>query len=461
MPSRYGTNQANTSNIGTGDIVGVYINDGIIKVYVNNSLDHTYSQNLSIIGDENIYPMFTGSSNVTVNFGQDSSFLGVKTAQGNTDANGVGDFYYTPPDGALALASANFPTSSNIDPAETDSEFPQRQFGICTYSGTLSTSGVAQVTHGLGFKPDFIWSKGLTSGQRWALRDSNRGPNQMLASDETTADTDKSGNGDMGSTFATDTQFPTNYTDGMNASTGTFIAYCWKANGATTATNTQGTITSTVQANQAAGFSIITFTSPSSTADQTVGHGLSATPEFVIVKKRNSSANWNIFHKDLDANKGLRFSNAAPISNAFGTMSSTTIGVKHPYSYASGDTYVHYAWHSVDGFCKIGSYTANGTSGNGPYIYTGFRPAFILFKGLVSGAQWVLKDDTIDGSNPGAGVLQPPSNAAKYTTAGGVCDILANGFKIRTDNAVANSTSYDPYIYAAWGSVPYKYNNTF
>ena len=143
-------------------------------------------------------------------------------------------------------------------------------------------------------------------------------------------------------------------------------------------------------------------------------------------------------------------------------MSSTTIGVKHPYSYATGDNYVHFVWHGVEGYSKFGNYeSANGDDGDGPFVYTGFRPAIIIIKGLVSGAQWIIKDDTLDGYNPGAGVLEPPSDSGKYTTAGGVCDILSNGFKVRTANAVANSTSYDPYIYAAWGSVPFEYNNAF
>ena len=417
--------------------------------------------------DEFVTPFiatYTTNRSSHFNFGQDSSFAGEKSTGTDSaaDGNGHGDFYDTPPSGFLALCSANLPISSNIDPAETDSEFPQKQFGITEYDGTLSSTGVAQITHGLGFKPDFIWSKGLTSGQRWALRDSNRGPNQMLASDETTADSDKSGNGDMGTTFATDTTFPTNYTDGMNASTGSFIAYCWKAAGATTSTNTSGTITSTVQANTAAGFSIVTFTSPNDSADQTVGHGLSAAPDFIISKNRDSTFNWDTFHSGLsDTTKSLRLNtNEGLQSGRWGTVNDSIITTKNNYTHSGTNKFVFYVWHEVSGYSKFGSYVANGNS-NGPFIYTGFRPAIILFKGTVSGAAWILKDDTLDGSNPGAGVLQPSSTAAKYTTAGGVCDIHANGFKVTTNNAVANSTSYDPVIYMAWGSVPFKYGNTF
>ena len=449
-----GVNQANTSSIGTGDIVGVYVNDGVIKVYVNNSLDHTYSQNLSIIGSDELYPCFTGPSNATVNFGQDSSFLGVKTAQGNTDANGVGDFYYTPPDGALALCSANTPISSDIDPAQTNSDFPQKQFNVTTYTG----NGTSQSITGLGFKPDFCWIKKTNSSQSHVLMDSSRGTSEAVESNTTSTDT----NFTQGVTaFGTDGFSVGNHTQ-VNNSTDSYIAWSWKANGGTTTTNTSGTITSTVQANTKAGFSIITFQSPNSSSDQTVGHGLSSAPDFIMSKNRSTSYNWDIFHSGFDdTTKGLRLNtNDGLLTGRWGSVSSTVITTKNSYTHNGTDNYVFYAWHSVAGYSKFGTFTANGTNNNGPFIDCGFRPAMILFKGVVSGAAWVLKDDTLDGYNPGAGVMQPGSSAGKYTTAGGVCNILANGFKITTDNAVANSTSYDPYIYMAWASVPFKYGNT-
>ncbi len=224
-----------------------------------------------------------------------------------------------------------------------------------------------------------------------------------------------------------------------------------------TSSNTEGSITSTVQANTKAGFSIITFTSPSSSADQTVGHGLTQAPDFVIVKKLNSSANWNIFHKDLGANQALRFTDATPISNAFGSMSATTIGVKSPYSYASGDNYVHYAWHSVEGYSKFGKYIGNNNT-DGPFVYTGFRPRMFFVKLIDSAGDWWIQDTGRSTFNVASKYIAWNRNDAEAT--GIDVDFLSNGFKIRTSSGDFNSSGAT-ILYGAWGDVPFKYNNTF
>ena len=386
---------------------------------------------------------------VTYNFGQDSTFGGQETAGGNADGNGFGDFKYAPPTGFLALSSGNLSVSDDIDPAQTDNDFPQKNFNTITYTGNGSDGN--SIT-GVGFQPDFVWVKSRTGANAHQMYDSNRGAGKLLSSNNT--DSEQTYTSVLQS-FDSD-GFTAGTSGGINGSGNSLVAWCWRANGGTTASNSEGSITSTVQANTKAGFSIITFTSPSSTADQTLGHGLNAAPEFIIVKKLNSTANWNIFHKDLSANQGLRFTTATPISNAFGTMSATTIGVKHPYSYASGDNYVHYAWHGVEGYSKFGTYEGNGNNGDGPFIYTGFRPRLLFVKDLDAANEWYVQDTARETHNPTEKFLEWDTSDAEQSKK---LDILSNGFKPREDSGRFNDTH--TYVYGAWGDVPFKYNNTF
>ena len=384
------------------------------------------------------------------NFGQDSTFGGAISAGGNADENGFGDFKYSPPTGFLAMCSANLPISDDIDPAQTDTDFPQKNFNTITYTGNGSDGN--SIT-GVGFQPDLVWVKNLSGSNAHQIYDSNRGTGKLLSSNNTDAE----------QTYSTVLQsfdsdgFTAGTSGGINGSGNNLVAWCWRANGGTTASNSEGSITSTVQANQAAGFSIITFTSPSSSADQTVGHGLSAAPEFIIVKKLNSTANWNIFHKDLSANQGLRFTTATPISNAFGSMDATTIGVKSPYSYASGDNYVHYAWHGVEGYSKFGTYFGTGNA-DGPFIYTGFRPRMIFVKRISTTGGWWVFDSARDTHNPVDRYIGWQEASTEGTNSN--FDFLSSGFKLRTSDGDFNGSG-STIIYGAWADVPFKYNNAF
>ena len=419
---------------------------------------------------------YNGSSYLNINAGQDSTFAGNITAGGNADENGFGDFKYQPPASFLALCSGNLSVSADIDPAQTDDNFPQKNFGIVTYTGN-STTG--QTVSGLGFKPDLIWAKMTSSSQNNQWFDSSRMNTRgtptpfMLRSDTTAAEIDDQAQGNnnpMIASFDTDGFTLGTSGSGPNDNNREYIAWCWRANGGTTTSDSSGDITVTRQTNDVAKFSILTYTGNGSSGS-TIAHGLGVKPAMTIIKQRNSSNGWNVWHQgfnngDYDSfgelnGTGQWYANQGA-SGPFSNNPTTSLLPLTAYGQVngSGNTYVCYAWAEVEGYSKFGSYEASSNS-DGPFVYLGFRPAFIMIKGTVSGAAWIIKDDTLDGFNPGLGVLQPNSTAAKYTSAGGVCDILANGFKVRTDNAVANSTSYDPYLYAAWGSVPFKYNNTF
>ena len=317
------------------------------------------------------YPMVgtnkTGApSNTHVNFGQDSSFQGETTAQNNADSNGFGDFYYAPSTGYLAMCSANMPTSSDIDPAETDSDYPQKNFNILTYTGN-STTG--QSLTGLGFKPDLIWAKCRSHSQNNQLFDSSRMNTRatptpfMLRSDTTDAEIDDQAQGNnnpMIASFDTDGFTLGTSGSGPNDSGRTYVAWCWKAGGGTTSSNSDGNVTSTVQVNTKSKFSIVTYSGTGS-AGATVGHGLNAVPKFIIVKNRDSVKNWACYHVDYNSS-GQR----ALLINTGGTDNSNYWNGTQPTSSVfslgtetevnqSGNNMLAYCWANTSGKQHFGS----------------------------------------------------------------------------------------------------------
>ena len=385
------------------------------------------------------------------NFGQDSSFGGDETAQGNADGNGHGDFYYAPPTGFLAMCSANLPVSADIDPAQTDDDYPSKQFGVVTYTGT----GSATTISGLGFKPDLIWAKRTDSSQRHYLVDSNRGFTKYLHSEDTYSE---GGPSSTGITSANSDGFVIGGgLDYVNYSSATYVAWCWRANGGTTSSNSNGSITATVQANTKAGFSIATYTSPGSGTNHTVGHGLSDV-DFILTKDRSSTFNWYCFHKSVPDKTFRLNSTTANFSYSNWSMGSSTWGSEDGYTHNSTDKFVAYCWQNVEGFQKFGTYVGNGNT-DGPFIYTGFRPRFIITKSSTTTSGWNLRDSARSTSNPVNRVSQADTTSAELTSNYDT-DFLSNGFKIRASGADSNSNG-DTYFYAAWGDVPFKYNNTF
>ena len=385
------------------------------------------------------------------NFGQDSSFGGDETAQGNADGNGHGDFYYAPPTGFLAMCSANLPVSADIDPAQTDDDYPSKQFGVVTYTGT----GSATTISGLGFKPDLIWAKRTDSSQRHYLVDSNRGFTKYLHSEDTYSE---GGPSSTGITSANSDGFVIGGgLDYVNYSSATYVAWCWRANGGTTSSNSNGSITATVQANTKAGFSIATYTSPGSGTNHTVGHGLSDV-DFIITKDRSSTFNWYCFHKSVP-DKTYRLNTGAEFSYSNWSMGSSTWGSEDGYTHNSTDDFVAYCWQNVEGFQKFGTYVGNGNS-DGPFIYTGFRPRLIFTLQKNSTSGWRVRDTARDTKNPSDSIVWWNRSDRHYDSSGYNFDILSNGFKVRNTGSDFN-TSGTTYLFGAWGDVPFKYNNTF
>ena len=399
---------------------------------------------------------FSGASSGSVgigNWGQDSSFAGTKSTgtAAAADGNGHGDFFYAPPSGYLALCTANLPISSDIDPAETDDNISSKNHNTIVYTGTASTQSIT----GLGFKPDLVWIQNYSSqNQTPRLIDSTRGVTKSLQPSYSTAEGTESGL----TAFGTDGFTIGSTQGGYNTSTATYVAWCWRANGGTTSTNTSGTITSTVQANTAGGFSIVSYTGTGTNA--TVGHGLSAAPEYMIIKNTGSTDNWINYNKVGGAanrgqiNTGSYGTSTTSFQSTDPSATVITLGTSSGVNASTGN-YIAYVWHGVEGYSKFGLYEGNGNS-DGPFVYTGFRPKLVSLIRSTGGIYDVY-DSARYTANPIDAYMQWSTDSAE--TTGYPIDFLANGFKIRTSGTGINK-SQTAFYYAVWGDVPFKYNNT-
>jgi len=386
---------------------------------------------------------------MTWNFGQDSSFAGEKTAQGNQDGNDIGDFYYTPPTNFLALCASNLP-----DVAVK----PQKHFNTILYD-----DGAGAKT-GVGFQPDLVWLKSRGSAYEHELTDAVRGVTKAISSDSTNAEsTDGTGLtafGADGFTVGADNNYDDTTGSGM-------VAWNWKANGSGSS-NTNGSInTTSTSANTDAGFSISTYTGTGSAA--TVGHGLSKAPDLIMVKNRDVADGWRVYHSKntlapetdwlvlntvgaTSDDTPLAWNDTAPTSTVF------SLGTNHSVN-ASTEDYVAYCFHDVDGFSKFGFYTGN-TAGaeHKPFVHTGFRPAFIIIKITGSTDNWYIHDIEREPYNPAKIILKADDTIAEATSTGYAIDILSNGFKNRGTDSSHNSDGVT-YVYMAFAETPFKYAN--
>jgi len=468
-----GAYSSSGSSHSVGDVFGIALDTDNGKFYVHKNGTYYASGNPATGANpgatwtpaseytDGFTPYFTASGGTNadgvLNFGQDSTFGGAISAGGNADGNGFGDFKYAPPTGFLAVCSANLPISDDIDPAQTDDNYTSKQFNVVTYTGT----GSATTISGLGMQPDFIWAKTRSTSSRHYLVDSSRGFTKYLHSEDNYSE----GTSSDGVTSANSDGFVIGGgLDYVNYSGRTFVAWCWRANGGTTASDGNGSITTTVQANTAAGFSIITYTGTGSNA--TIGHGLSAKPDFIIFKRRSGGGeNWQVYHSSLGATKYLLLNhlNASSTSSTRfqdtePTNSVISIGSESGVNTSSG-THVAYCWHGVDGYSKFGTYEGNGDDENGPFIYTGFRPRMLFVKNIDTSNEWFVQDTARETHNVTKNFMEWDTSDAEQSNAHSEMDILSNGFKCRGNSGRFNDTA--TYVYGAWGDVPFKYNNTF
>lgn len=389
----------------------------------------------------NTNPRYTGITGEWC-FAQGSFASAATTAFANF---GQRPFAYTPPSGFKALHTGNLPEPAIVDGGE--------YFNTVLYTGT----GSARSVTGVGFQPDFVWTKSRSGAESHRLYDAVRGATQSLYSNLTNAE-------------ATEAQSLTAFgSDGFSLGTGapnsnavTYAAWNWKANGAGV-TNTAGSITSTVSANPTAGFSIVTYTGTGSNA--TVGHGLGVAPAMVVVKRRNSTGAWPVYHSGLSSpSTGTVYLNttdartpSTAIWNSTNPTSSVfSIGGTNTDVNQSTGTYVAYCFAEVPGYSRFGSYTGNG-SADGPFVFCGFRPRFVMFKRTDTIGDWVLLDSSRDISNAAANMLFPNLSNAE-TNVAAIIDFLSNGFKLRFAGGASVNASGGTYIFAAFAENPFKHS---
>jgi len=329
---------------------------------------------------------------------------------------------------------------------------------VALYTG----NGGTQTISGLGFSPDLAWFKRRDVSNDHALFDAVRGAGKFLlpnaAGAESTDNNSLISFNTDGVTIGQSVSAPS-----FNISSGSYVAWTWDA-GSSTVTNTDGSITSSVRANASAGFSIVTFTAQSS-GSGTIGHGLGVTPEFVIVKSRDAAYSWIVWHKSLtSAAYSLILNTTAAQSSGIDAWANTlptssVLSLGSAYAGAGGS--VAYCFAPVEGYSAFGSYEGNNLA-DGPFVYTGFRPRWILIKAADYSADWLIIDTEREEYNAMQKALFPNRSyyEAQAATALRV-DALSNGFKIRSTDGSAEGWNYpnNTHIYAAFAESPMALNN--
>jgi hypothetical protein len=320
---------------------------------------------------------------------------------------------------------------------------PSENFKVVTFTGDGTSSKFIEV----GFTPDFVWIKGRNASSEHKTIDSSRTAGCFIYPDL------NNGN-DCNSSHAVIETNGFNVKGNPNVNGREYVAWCWKANEGTTSSNTDGSITSTVQANTDAGFSIVKYTGTGSNAS--IGHNLGVAPEIIFIKKTSGSSDWVVGalewtkYLELNGTPAFRTANVwqdtAPTSSVFTLTSGSDVN-------GSGSDYIAYAFASIDGFSKIGSYTGNGST-NGPIVETGFEPAFIMVKRTDASDNWLIFDNKRSPSDPRNLALIPNSSSAELTgNLGDGFSFLSNGFKVVSSDGGLNDNG-GTYIYMAFAADP-------
>jgi hypothetical protein len=334
------------------------------------------------------------------------------------------------------------------------------------YTGNgYPTAGTQTITNNdsgtVGFKPDLIWIKSRSAAGAHSLTDSVRGTNSQLFSNLTNAQESNTDqvtainiNGFLLGTNTTGT-------GSTNVNGVTHVAWQWQAGQGTNTTNTTGTITSTVSVNPTAGFSIATYTGTGVNA--TIGHGLGAAPQMIIAKPRSASGGWPVYHVSL-GNTGRMYLESTAANSPWAPIWNSTSPTSTVFSVGTGTdantngyTYVAYCWAPVPGFSQFGSYTGNA-SADGPFVYLGFRPKFVMIKNSSSASDWLLLDTSRNTYNVANAALFADLSNAEDTSVS-FLDILSNGFKVRFAGGAGINASGATFIYAAFAENPFKYAN--
>jgi len=408
----------------TNDIIGFAsdISNGTLAIYKNNTLIYT----ITGINDNDWIPAvsgYTSNGSYSINFGQQA-------------------FSYTPPTGYKKLNSANLP------PNAPSIVRPQKHFETLLWTGNGSTG---QNITGLKFKPDLLWIKKRNASESWGGYDSVRGVNKRFYLNDSHAENTEV---TMSAFFQGGFKVEGSGGGATNDNGDTYVGFCWKAGGATTVANTDGNQTTQVSVNEEAGLSIVTYTGTGSNTN--IGHGLGGTPDIVITKSRSATGSWAFLDRIGNSNAeyglflndnggyssyqgGTYWNDTLPTSTVFRVSSNAATN-------ASGVTYVAYCWRSIPGYSSFGKYTGNGSS-DGTFVFTGFKPALVIFKSTSASENWQIKDNKRLGYNDQNHTLFPNNTSTEYTTA--QMDLLSNGFKLRNSGGGSNGSG-ESLIYMAF-----------
>lgn len=348
-------------------------------------------------------------------------------------------FNETPPTGFSGWSTADFAAPTIADGSD--------YFNTVLYTSDNSGSQSIDTGHdSIGL----IWMKNRDQTYNHQLIDIVRGANQTVNSNLTTAETTQTGGSFSGGEFSFDSTWNIGFGTNDN------VAWCWKAGGAAV-TNSIFSITSQVSVNTTSGFSIVTYTAPASPSTvETVGHGLGAVPGMMIWKNRTDSVNWYVWHKDLAANNNLKLNSTAAQTNDGVIVGNPPASPGHFNTFGALHTankdYVAYCWAEVEGFSKFGSYTGNGST-DGPFVYCGFKPAFLMIKRFDSTGSWHIYDKERLGYNPNNNILYADTNNAEISLAQD--ELLSNGFKMRNTGAARNASG-GTYVFVAFAENPFQ-----
>jgi len=343
--------------------------------------------------------------------------------------------------------------------AYTTIDDPSLHFQTTIYTGNGGADRAVTNGGNSDLQPDWVWIKNRDAADAHMVFDSTRGVTKSIFTDSTAEEVT---DGDTLDAFQSD-GFRVDADVKVNTNAEKYVAWQWKANGGTTSSNSDGTITSTVQANTDAGFSIVSYTGTG--ANATVGHGLSVAPEMMIFKNRNATDVWIVYHHglasdaetdfiilnrtDAKADLATAFNDTAPTSSVFsiGSLADTN---------RSNSNIIAYCFKSIKGYSRIGIYTGNG-SDDGTFVYTGFKPAWVMIKRTNAVGAWEIYDTkrALYGNSPSSKDLQADSTGAENaSTIGNGVDILSNGFKPTTSTLYLNGNG-STYIYLAFAERPF------
>ena len=424
------TDQSYGASWTSGDIIGCACDAdaGTITFYKNGASQGALSHQIA-----DLFPSFGNggvATNYAVNFGQRA-------------------FAFPAPSNHKPLCSTLLPTPTIANSSA--------YFNAVLYTGNNTARSIT----GVGHSPDWVWIKDRSSSYH-IHTDILRGVGKQLYSN--TTDTEAS-NTDRLTSFDSDgfSIAANTASGGVNTNNAPYVAWCWDA-GSSTVSNTDGDITTSLRANTTAGFSIATY-SGSGTNGHRIGHGLGVEPDFCIIKARNKSDDWRIYHSGLGTGKtpALNSSNAASTGANWQSISSTTLGLQNDSAInGSGYNYVAFFFAAVAGYSAVGGpYTGTGDT-SGPFQYCGFRPRWIMIKSSVNGAtnngnDWTIFDTARAPYNETDAFLEANTTSAEQTGGNDQIDILSNGFKPRQGNTQTNHQS-NQYFWIAFAENPFQAN---